>query len=279
MHLLMVLAAVAVAVGLRSRHLPVPTGRDRWRRAIVQLVCPALLWIATAIAVVCMGTSGQMVWWGTGRSSYVLSVGFLLFAIGCILVRALKLQIALWNLRRTPVRNVLGYRCRVLDDDLLFSAQVGGWNPELTVTQGLLDRLDDDRLAAVLAHEEGHRVYRDTFWFFWLGLCRQITAVLPHTEAIWQDLLLLRELRADGWAAQQVDELLLAESLLEVVRSPLRETESFQAAFSCAAPRSRLEQRIDALLSGSSPTLAFGWQGLLPLMWALLPLATVPFHH
>ncbi|TVR08524.1 MAG: M56 family peptidase [Phormidium sp. GEM2.Bin31] len=287
MHLLMILMALAIALGLRQGNLngqPSPglslaNLEQRWRSGIIALVAPVLLLLTTAIAVLSMGAQGQMVWQGTGLASYFLAWLFLLTALACFLHQGRKLRRTLAQLRQHPKREILGYPCRILDDTALFSAQVGGWNPELTITQGLLDHLDGDRLAAVLAHEEGHRVYRDTFWFFWLGICYRLTLWLPQSDLLWQDLLLLREIRADAWAAQQVDELLLAESLLDVVRAPLRSTASFEAAFSCTAPPSRLEQRIEALLYGIHPGLHFGWQGILQLAWVLLPLTIIPFHH
>ncbi len=287
MHLLMILMALAIALGLRQGNLnsqksPKPSLTNleqRWRSGIIALVAPALLLLTTAVAVLSMGAQGQMVWQGTGLASYLISWLFLLSALICLIHQALQLRRTVAQLHRYPQTEVLGYPCRIIDDTGLFTAQVGGWKPELTITQGLLDHLDGDRLAAVLAHEDGHRVYRDTFWFFWLGICYRLTLWLPQSEQLWQDLLLLREIRADAWAAQQVDELLLAESLLDVVRAPLRSTASFEAAFSCTAPPSRLEQRIEALLCGIHPGLHFGWQGVLQLAWVLLPLTIIPFHH
>ncbi|NJL22358.1 MAG: hypothetical protein HC895_18575 [Leptolyngbyaceae cyanobacterium SM1_3_5] len=104
---------------------------------------------------------------------------------------------------------------------------------------------------------------------------RQLTAWLPRTEALWQELLLLRELRADRRAAQQVDPLLLAESLLLVVQSPLQE-EEYCAAFSAIAPATRLEERIDALLGEpiADESIAVSWLWLLPI----LPLLTLLLH-
>ena len=244
MHLLMILMALAIALGLRQGNLnrqsvqtPSLANLDqRWRSGIIALVAPVLLLLTTAIAVLSMGAQGQMVWQGTGLASYLLSWLFLLSTLSCFIRQSLQLRHAVIQLRRYPQTEVLGHPCRIIDDSGLFSAQVGGWQPQLTITQGLLDHLDGDRLAAVLAHEDGHRVYRDTFWFFWLGICYRLTLWLPHSDLLWQDLLLLREIRADAWAAQQVDELLLAESLLDVIRAPLRSTASFEAAFSCTAP-------------------------------------------
>jgi hypothetical protein len=82
----------------------------------------------------------------------------------------------------------------------------------------------------------------------WLGAV--LHCLVTNTEALWQELLILRELRADRWAARQVDPLLLAESLLMVASAPSSiPFESFCAAFSQVAQRNRLEERIEALLA------------------------------
>ena len=139
---------------------------------------------------------------------------------------------------------------RVVETAAVFSAQVGLWRSELVVSQGLLEHLNAEHLEAVLAHESGHAHYRDTFWFFWLGGLRRLTGWLPQSETLWQELLLLREVRADEWAARRVDSLVLAESLMSVITAPLLSTEAICASFSCAAPRSRLAQRVDAFADG-----------------------------
>jgi hypothetical protein len=108
-------------------------------------------------------------------------------------------------------------------------------------------------------------------------------AWLPGTERLWQELLLLRELRADQWAAVQVDALLVAEALLHMAQASSVGLESIALENACAAvnPNStltRLEERIEALLSEETqpgPQMLL-WFWLIP---ALIPLLTVVFHH
>ena len=162
--------------------------------------------------------------------------------------------------------------------DFPYSAQVGFWNCELVVSEGLLNSLDREHLNAVLAHEQAHVYYRDTFWFFWLGWLRYLTSWLPNTEAWWQELLLLWELRADRKAAEQIDSILLAESLLRVAQDTLQDVSILCANFSCTVPRTRLAERIDCLLDetpliSSSPWWSWSWTILL-----FIPLLTIPFH-
>ncbi len=278
MHLTLLLCGLSLAWGLR---LPVlrleDTCQQRWRRSLGQFLFPPLLLLMTAIALVSMGPQGQMVRWWEGWCSYMLAIGFLSFAG----ILALKQMVDGWRslhqLRRYTYTDLRGQSSRVIPTSLPFIGQVGFWQSELVVSQGLLDTFSTDHLEAMLRHEQAHAHYRDTFWFFWLGCLRRLTAWLPQTETLWQELLLLRECRADRWAAHTIDTLLLAESLLRMVSAPALYSEHFCAAFSDA--RSRLEERIDALLSEpemTQPTKPWVWAWLLLV---LLPLLTVPFHY
>jgi len=279
MHLLMILIALGLAGSLRLGWSE-PTGSwlERWQRALLFFLLPPLLLLMTGLAVVWMGPQGQMVWPGEGWFSYGLALVLLAWAGTLYLKLAWQGWLSLQRVQTYAQVDLDGKPGRVLDTTALFSAQIGFWQPELVVSRGLLQTLDQAHLDAVFAHEQGHYYYRDTFWFFWLGWVRAFTAWLPYTEALWQELLVLRELRADRWAVQQVDSLLLAESLLLVVRTPLVQSEIFGAAFSCAAPRSRLEERIEALIAPELPTQRpslWFWAWILLIF---LPLISVPFH-
>lgn len=280
MHLLMIIAALGLAWWLRYRwSYPQGSWTVRWQRSLSLFLLPPLLLTMTAASVLYMGPQEEpMLWHWQGRFSYLLASGFCGFAGVLWLKLAIQSFRSLQQVRTCPQLNLRGRRGRVLDNPIPFSALIGFWEPELLVSQGLLNTLDNDHLEAVFKHELGHYYYRDTFWFFWLGWIRSYTAWLPHTEALWQELLLLREMRADRWAARQVDPLLLAESLLVVVSTLPVYSDNCCAAFSCAAPRSRLEERIEALLAEpeltDQPSMwSWGW-----LLLAFLPLAMVPFH-
>lgn len=279
MHLFTIATALGLAWMLRLGHLSSGNYDRRWQNALLQFLLPPLLLVATAVAILCMGPYGQMVWRWEGWLCYLLALGFLGFMgiVGWQL--AAQAWQSLRQVRTYPHQEVLGTSSRLLETPLVFSAQIGLWQPELVVSQGLLDTLDREHLQAVLAHENAHLYYRDTFWFFGLGWLRQCSSWLPNTEALWQELLLLREIRADRWAAGQVDPLLLAESLLFVARAPLQQSESFCAAFSCAAPRSRIEERIEALLVDSLIPPKNNLWALAWLSVAFIPLFAIPFHY
>jgi hypothetical protein len=280
MHLAILLLALTFALGLRLKPVQTHgTWQERWRRSLGQFLFSPLLLLMTAIALICMGPQGQMVRWWEGWFSYLLAIAFLSVAT----VLAVKLVADGWH----SLRQVRSYAqfdlqskpARLLPATIPFVAQIGFWRSELVVSQGLLSTFDAEHLEAVLTHEQAHQYYRDTFWFFWLGWLRRITAWLPETDALWQELLLLREHRADCWAAQKVDPLLLAESLLQMVSAPELYSENFCAAFSSEVPQTRLEERIEALLSGPEPLQRSGFWIWTWLVLVLLPLASVPFHH
>jgi Zn-dependent protease with chaperone function len=250
----------------------------RWQRSLSLFLLPPLLLAMTALAVMLMGTDGYMLGLPVGWMGYLLALCFL----GYVGVRWVELVVggwrSIWAVEAYSLFNFQKTVGHILDTPALFAAQVGFWNSKLVMSRGLLDSFDDNQIEAVLTHEAAHYHYRDTFWFFWLGWLRQSTSWLPYSEALWQELLLLRELRADQWAAQRVDALLLAETLLLVVKDPAIHPEFDCAAFGAAAPVDRLEERIEALLTGAeesyqSWSIAFLW-----LLVALLPLLTMLLH-
>lgn len=284
MHLIMILTALGLAGIGRYKYSFYSQVRwnQRWHQVLLLFLLPPLLMTMTAVSVLYMGADDQpMFWQWQGRFSYLVVSGLL----GLAGISLLRLAYQSWQLRQRirtcPQITLLGKRSRVVNNPLPFSALVGFWQPELIVTEGLLSTLDREHLEAVCQHEQGHYYYRDTFWFFWLGWVRSYTAWLPRTEALWQELLLLREIRADYWASQQVDPLLLAESLLQVASTVAVPPDSCCVAFSCAARTAKGDRtsiRIDALLAPKEteqPTNLWSWSWLL---LAFLPLIVVPFH-
>lgn len=281
MHLLMIVMGVGAAWLLRQvwqADLSV-SWYTRWRQALQGFVLPPLMLLMIAIAVLCMGRHGWMVF---GHEGW-LYVGIVTVYLGAIvlLLGHLAWQSAQMHrhlITQYPVAQHHGHTCRILATPTPYSAQIGVRHPELVVSQGLLEVLDEPHLKAVLLHEQAHRHYQDTFWFFWLGWLRRCTGWLPQTEALWQELLLLREMRADRWAAQQTDPLLLAEALIAVVRAPTELPTELCVPFGESEGRDRLIERIQAIIEPIDEcpeTLSpYGW-----LSWGLLPLLLIPLHH
>jgi Zn-dependent protease with chaperone function len=278
MHLTLILLTGTIAVLVRVMGWTAPKPWiNRWQKTLFTFLLPPVLLLMTAVAVLCMGTQGQMLGLPVGWMGYLLALGFLGVAVGLLLRLSWLGWRSLRQVQTYPVAEIAGVIGRTLNTSQLFAAQVGFWQSQLVISQGLLDRLTSEQLEAVLTHEQAHAYYRDTFWFFWMGWLRHFTAWLPNNEVLWQELLLLRELRADRWAAQTVDPLILAESLLLTVQDSSTSTD-LCAAFSAAAPLSRLEERIEALLSPPELSSQFNGIALLGLAVALIPLLTVLFH-
>ena len=286
-HFVMIFGSLCLAWGLRyswqnSNDADQLSWLQRWQKALVCFVLPPLLVVMTAIAVLCMGADGQMIGFEAGRLSYAIALIFLIYSV----VRSVQLALNGWqSLQKLenlvvdlPSDHLIAEPVKLLNMPMLFAAQIGFWRSQLFISQGLLDQLDRDHLEAVLLHERAHAHYHDTFWFFWLGCLRQVMPWLPNTQILWEELLLLRELWADRWAAQYADGLVLAESLLEMVSSNMQ-PETFTAAFGATSGSDRLEERIDFLLANPQPLPQFSWRSLFWIGFSLLPLAVLPLHY
>ena len=292
MHLQMIGLSIAIAIATRvlsqiliaSQFLIVPAYQwsFRWTRTLTAFVAPPLLLLTTAIAVLTMGPSSSHHL--DGWLSYLLSFAFILGALALwAKLSWLSLMMRHYAIQNYPIRTIQTTHgttaSRFIDSTAVYCARVGLWSSELILSQGLLDCLDAEHLRAVIAHEDGHAHYRDTFWFFWLGGLRRLTSWLPYTETLWQELMLLREIRADRWAARSVDALVLAESLLSVIQAPLIMAEETCPGFSWPTSQSRLNQRVDALLSEDIKSLKILPEHWLAVALSFTPLLAIPFHH
>lgn len=312
MHLIMIVSALILTSGWRlvPRLAPMDTSNtgktnsntwsERWQSALSQLLFPPLLLGTTTLAILCMGPHGEMVWGWEGWLSYGLAWGFASAAISRLGLLCWQGWQTLQVISTYPLTEYHGQRLHLLPLSQPYSAQVGFWQPQLVLSEGLLSQFAPEHLAAVLWHEQAHVHYRDTFWFFWLGWAKQLTGWLPNSENLWQDLLLLREIRADQWAGQYTDKLLLAEALLQMVAtaqpsavSPNASpnnvnpniTAAFNAGFNAVLPANRLLQRIDALCTEAEPNTLSAqqpWQQLWQWVWLICvcwPLIVIPLHH
>lgn len=279
MHLGLIIVSLMVACGMRLVWCRDRATLQDWQPTLLGFLVPALLPIMTEIAIVCMGPRGHMVMYWEGWLSYSLSVGVLAIALVWMLKLAIDGYRALQSVRHCERSQIGHYTCRILELELPYSAQVGFWNPELVISRGLLQSLDESHLQAVLAHEAGHRHYRDTFWTFWLGCLRRLTVWLPESDRLWHDLLLLREIRADRWATQSVDPITLAEALIQVAQAPQSVFSPVAAEFSLTLMGDRITTRIQALLTPAPPQPTRHPAQWLWFLVALFPLLIVPFHY
>jgi Zn-dependent protease with chaperone function len=260
---------------------------ERWQLTLQRFLLPPLLLMMTAIATLWMGTEGTMLGVPVGWIGYSVAIASLAWAGISLVWRGIQAGRSLRHLRTCAQITVQGHSAYQIEDASEvtppFAAQVGLWTSHLVISPRLLTALSAEQISAVLHHEQAHAHYRDPFWFFWLGWIRSLMPWLPQTEVLWQELLLLRELRADRWATQRVDSLVLAEALLTVVQAatlpPPHRSPDYCAAFGAIAPPQRLAERIEALLvSTSDPIIPSPPQSWRWLLWAIVPLGLVLLH-
>lgn len=301
-HLGLVLLSGTAAALLRGGWRLTVIRTDRQQEALIRFLVPPLILAVASAALIVMGPVGQMGNHPLGQWEGWLSYGLAWslwigagFGICNLLIELMQTDRLLQETETIDLSDLLESRddcpelaslraltpIKRLATTSPFSALVGGWNPSLVISQGLIDCLDRDHLIAVLHHEQAHHYYQDNRWFLGLSWLRRLTQFLPGSQGLWEELLLLRELRADRWAAQFVDPLLLAEALLTIAQAPSLYPEPLTAAFSCAAPRSRLEQRLDALLDEVERPELPEAVSITAWLWglgALMPLLLIPFH-
>lgn len=170
-----------------------------------------------------------------------LAVGLLaLFALTRAfrrLRRAHRLTDALVGLARP---SDLGPDVRLLDRPEPMALAVGWRRPVVLVSAGLVERVDPETLAVVLAHERAHLAGGDTRW---MPVERAVAALLPRAVAgpLLDRIALAREQRCDARAAAQVGRLAVARALTRVARLGLP-----PAALSIAG--GALEARVALLL-------------------------------
>ncbi len=266
----------AVLLAFLIRKIPRPRLSNdffnSWYYTLLLFILPPLFLLMTVLAILFMGFRGRMlglqiIWLGN-----LLAILFL----SLVIISAVKLiyqsRLTQKKINSYPRKLILGRIAIILPINLPYCAQVGVLKPQLIISQGLINVLDCEHLEAVLLHEEAHNYYQDSFWFFCLGWLKDFSFWLPHTELLWQDLLLLREIRADRKAAQETSPLIIAESLLTVAQNFISSPFNFSIPFSIATPINRLTTRIDALFIEKPETNNYGYY-----YWSCLLLIFVPW--
>jgi Zn-dependent protease with chaperone function len=113
--------------------------------------------------------------------------------------------------RADPVRGVV-----VLDHDEPAAYCLPGRHRRTVITTGALGTLDDDQLAAVLAHEQAHQAERHDAVLAWAQTLAVAFPRIPLFHAAEAEIARLVEMRADDVAADRSGRLTTAAALLAV---------------------------------------------------------------
>jgi Zn-dependent protease with chaperone function len=280
MHLLMILDAVLFAFLLRLIPVPIPNNfNQRWSHNLLLFILPPLFLLMTALAILFMGFHGEMLGLNIIYLGNFLAIIFLIYTI----INTVRLIFQSRNTRKKlnnySEQIILGRKAKILNIDFPYCAQIGVLKPELVISEGLLKILDNEHLEAVLLHEKAHNYYQDSLCFFCLNWLKDLSFWLPKTELLWQDLLLLREIRADQKAATEINPLIIAESLLTVAKNSVSIPFNFATSFSIPTPVNRLNMRIDALFVENFADTNNNCYYWICLLIIFLPWVTILLHN
>ena len=134
-----------------------------------------------------------------------------------------------------------------------FSCTYGVLRPQVVISRGLLERVDDTELVAVLAHEAQHVRAHDPLKVVLARALRQGLFVLPALGALYDRYLTARELAADRRASRRVGVQGLAGALLKATGGP---TELDVGAAAALGGDRALDLRVAQLETGQAPPLA-----------------------
>ncbi len=281
MHILLLLLALGMALILRWG-AGSWRGKLNWQWTITLFALPPLILLTTCLAIVLMGC-GEMFGHRASMGSHLSAAIFLAWSFWWGIYSLWSAWHTHRTVRQYPIHTVQGRSLRLLESAHPYSAQVGAWEPQLCASKGLLNLLSPPQLEAVFAHEQAHLFYRDTLIFFGLGWLKRMSAWLPQTQALWEELLWFRECRADRKATETCDPLVLAEALALVAQASATHSPdvfTWQAAF--AAHHPRLLFRVEHLLripqTPLTPSSLNYWVSFSQLAIALMPLVFIPWH-
>ncbi|MDQ3956138.1 MAG: M56 family metallopeptidase [Actinomycetota bacterium] len=126
----------------------------------------------------------------------------------------------------------------------------GGRRPRILVSAGVLERLEDDEVEAVLAHELAHIRARDVQVVTAAGLFRDVVAWNPIAHIAFRRLAANRELEADRRAAEITgNPLAVASSLVKMCEAMRSGPLLGRSALAFLRPRVRIKRRVSALLA------------------------------
>lgn len=154
---------------------------------------------------------------------------------------------------------------------------VGVRHPKILLSQDLIDGLEGEELAAIVAHELSHIQSRDVSVVFLAGLFRDMIAWNPIAHIAYRRLTSDREMEADRRAAELTGSpLAVASGLLkmyEIVKGRRPCTGRIALAF--LRPSGRIARRVSHLLDVADGHVAVRSAGRVPYVFAAVLVALV----
>ena len=147
--------------------------------------------------------------------------------------------------------------------DVLLAA-AGLLHPRIVVSVGALTALDDEELAAGLAHERGHIARRHRYLLVLGAFCRAASCFMPSGRRALVELAFHLERDADRFALRRHDRLALASAICKAA-APRSVSFAF-SALGGSGVTERLRQLLDEHTSARHEPLAAGLGGLAILM-------------
>lgn len=136
---------------------------------------------------------------------------------GCVGLWRAARSVSAW-VRRTSIGPGPQQSVIVGEHDIVVAA-AGLRRPRVIVSAGALTSLDDEELAASLAHERGHIAHRHRFMVVTAEVSRSLARLLPGTRRAVAELLFHLERDADRWALERRhDPIALASAICKAAQ-------------------------------------------------------------
>ena len=151
--------------------------------------------------------------------------------------------------------NAEDMRVRVADDEAPAAFTHGLLAPSICISKRLIDKLKDDELAALLAHEIGHVRRRDNLAIFAALFVRDFLWPLPISHYLLALFVREKEYAADDFAVELTSKPVeLAEAIVSVARATQRSI-TFSPAYATffsgkATAKDRVQRLLDPEIKG-----------------------------
>lgn len=157
---------------------------------------------------------------------------------------------------------------KILADQEPLAFTSGLTNPNIYISQGLIDALTAKELEAVLLHEYAHVRRRDNLAIFSMLFLRDFLFMLPLAHFLFRIYIREKENAADDFAVGEMEEpSILASAILKLVRLNHLTKEPAPAYATFFPSRATAESRIVRLIGQSKPDRA---REIFNLVFALI---------